>query len=378
MTDNFEPRSVGAPRSLVDSAPAVEVLHDYLTQRGGAERVALVLAEQFGASRLTTSAYLPASTYSGFAEVEVHELLATTPERLKRGRATLAPLAAAAFSRYRPQADVVLCSSSGWAHWTRTPLPVVVYCYTPPRWFWAPEDYFAGLPRLVGAGATAMGRATRFVDRSRASGTGAPRNYLAISSCVRDRIERSYGFDAEVVFPPTAFDPDGPQEAVPGVEPGFVLTVARERGYKNVRAAQELFANHDFGDLVVVGSRRSGRRGPVINLGTVSEAQLRWLYAHCRAVLALSFEDFGLTPVEGHLFGKPTLALRAGGYLDTCVEGVNAVFAESADAPSVLAALRALDETTFDPLTVAATAERFSLATFRRSLTEVLARTADR
>lgn len=74
------------------------------------------------------------------------------------------------------------------------------------------------------------------------------------------------------------------------------------------------------------GAPRASDRGRIASTGRVSDAQLRWLYHHSRAVLALSQEDFGLTPVEGHAFGRPTVALRAGGYLDTCTEGVNAVF----------------------------------------------------
>ena len=58
----------------------------------------------------------------------------------------------------------------------------------------------------------------------------------------------------------------------------------------------------------------------------MTDAQLRWLYANCRALVAASHEDFGLTPLEAASFGKPTAALRWGGFLDTIDEGRNGIF----------------------------------------------------
>ena len=368
------------PEAEQEALPQTVVLHDYLTQHGGAERVALLLAQLVGDGAITTSAFLPERTHPAFRDVAVTELLHHVPRAALRSRSTLGPLAAAAFSRHRVDADVVLSSSSGWAHWTPTRSPSVVYCHTPPRWFWAPEDYFSGLPPRAARVATALSRSTRWVDRRKAlaQGSDAPRRYVANSTVVRDRIREAYGVDAQVVFPPTTVDLYGLHEVVPGLQPGFVLTIARDRGYKNIGAAQGIFRTGEFGQLVVVGSPRRGARGHVLELGRVTEPQLRWLYAKCRAVLALSREDFGLTPVEGHARGKPTVALRAGGYLDTCIEGVNAVFTSTLDPVDITQALRELDGTTFDPVAVTATAERFSVSTFRAELGAVLRETADR
>ena len=64
----------------------------------------------------------------------------------------------------------------------------------------------------------------------------------------------------------------------------------------------------------------------VLLLGSVSDSQLRWLYANSAGLVAASFEDYGLTPLEAAAFGKPTAALRWGGYLDTVREGETGVF----------------------------------------------------
>ncbi len=353
------------------AAPRTLVLHDYLTQQGGAERVALVLAQELGGGAITTSAYRAADTFPEFADLDVTEILPHLPAHTPPGRATMAPLAAASFARHRERAEVVLCSSSGWSHWTSSPSPTVVYCHTPPRWFWATDDYFqAGSPR-VRSGVSSLLGAGRAVDRRRAR---RAHTYVAISTVVRERIRRAYGVDADIIFPPLSLTPDGPMEPVEGIEPGFVLTVARDRGYKNVNTARRVFGAGGLGQLVVVGggAPRAADVGRIVSTGRVSDAQLRWLYRSCRAVLALSHEDFGLTPVEGHAFGRPTVALRAGGYLDTCVEGKNAVFTDDLTDAGVRAAVLELEQADLREDVVRAGAERFSRASFAAALTDVL------
>ena len=347
------------------------VLHDYVTQRGGAERVALLLALELGGGKLTTSAYSATDTYPEFGEIDITELAPLLPRRAKVARLALAPFAAYAFARHTVVADVVLCSSSGWSHWTKTSSPTVVYCHTPPRWFWASHDYFASVHEPVGALLRLAARRGRGMDRRRAL---RRTTYVANSSVVRDRIRAAYGREAAVIPPPVSFVVDGPVEPVVGLEPGFVLTVARSRGYKNSGVGRQVFAEGGLGQLVVVGDgeAETNGNGTVTSTGRVSDAQLRWLYRSCRAVLALSYEDFGLTPVEGHLFGKPTVALRAGGYLDTCVEGENAVFSEDLELDSVRAAVRALDARLWSPAAIAATAERFSVRSFVEQIEVVL------
>jgi glycosyltransferase involved in cell wall biosynthesis len=351
------------------------VVHDYLTQRGGAERVALMMARNLGANKITTSVFAPAATFSGFEDVEVTELAPRVPGRFKTSRTAVAPFAAMAFARHAAEAEVVLASSSGWSHWSRTAAPTVIYCHTPPRWFWAPDDYFADFPRPLRDLAILTSARGRRLDRFYAR---RHERYLANSSVVQRRIQDAYGLDSEVLHPPVSFSVEGGSTPVDGVEQGFVLMIARNRGYKNIDIATEVFLRNNVGQLVVVGASYPGvaTGGRVVRTGRVSDEQLRWLYLNCRAVMALSFEDFGLTPVEGHQFGKPTIALRAGGYLDSCTEGVNAVFTDDLTLESVGCAVHELDRAGLQEGTVRASAERFSVAAFIRRLRTVLAETA--
>lgn len=332
----------------------VVIAHDYLTQRGGAERVVLALLETFPGARLVTSIYAPERTFPEFRDVEVETLL---PRTLLGRDARLAfPFLAPAFSRHVIRdAEAVVCSSSGWAHGISTPAPKVVYCHTPARWLYATEDYVAGHGRAV-RGVAAAARAPLRRWDARAAATASA--YVANSTVVQERIARAYGRSAEVVHPPATLDPDGPQApvAVPGP---FLLTVGRPRGYKNLAVVEEAAAAAGVGLVAVAGGR--------------TDSELRWLYANCRGLVAAAHEDFGLTPVEAMRFGKPTLALRAGGYLDSLVERVTGSFFDRLDVETLAAALRAFDETAFDPDAIRAQAARFSLETFGARMREIVA-----
>jgi glycosyltransferase involved in cell wall biosynthesis len=346
----------------------VVIVHDYLTQRGGAERVVLALLDTFPDARLVTSVWAPDRTFPEFRNHSIETLLPKLRFVERDARAAF-PLLATAFSRHRiSDADAVICSSSGWAHGVSTTAPKVVYCYTPARWLYEPDDYFGGFPRVVRSGLKIATRPWQRWDRSAAH---SARDYVAISTAVRDRIRRVYDLPARIVHPPTTLDPSGEQSSVDVPFDRFLLTVARRRGYKNSLAVEA--AAESIGEpLVVVGSD-TGRRGTVtFGVRDLSDAQLRWLYANARALVAASREDFGLTPVEAMTFGKPAVALRAGGYLDSVVEGVNGTFFGTSEPAEIAAAIRRLDDLEFDPASIANYANRFSPTLFADTMRSVV------
>nr|WP_249419805.1 glycosyltransferase [Rhabdothermincola salaria] len=189
---------------------------------------------------------------------------------------------------------------------------------------------------------------------------------LCNSTVTRRAIAEVYGRDAVVVPPPPALTPGGPERPVPGgpaSDAPFGLCVARLLPYKNVDVVIEA-ARRAGVALVVVGRgpdearlralADAGGSGPPVTLVTdADDAQLRWLYRHAAGLVAVSHEDYGLTPLEAASFATPTLALRAGGYLDTVVEGVNGLFVDDPTVGSVAAGLERLLGTGWDPAAVA-------------------------
>ncbi len=355
----------------------VALVHDYLTQRGGAERVVVALTRAFPGAPVHTSLYEPSTTFPEFKAVEVRTGPLNRVRALRSDHRLGLPLLAPAFSHLSVEADVAICSSSGWAHGAHVSGRKVVYCHTPARWLYQGDRYLGERSSPAARGVLAvLARPLRAWDKAAAR---SAHRYLANSTVVRDRIRAAYGIDAEVVPPPPALGPDGAARAVPGLDAGFVLCVARLLPYKNVGAVVEAFAGLPDERLVIAGSgpdeAKLRRAAPanVTVLGGVDDDELRWLYSSCRAVVAASYEDFGLTPLEGAGFGKPAAVLRYGGFLDTVVDGETGAFFERPEPAAIRRAVLRLRSEAADPASIHAHAARFGEGRFVARLQEIVA-----
>jgi glycosyltransferase involved in cell wall biosynthesis len=346
----------------------VTVAHDYVTQRGGAERVTLALLQAFPAARLMTSVYQPGGSFQAFRGHDVTTSWLQRIPGVNRDPRLALPLLPRVWKNMAvgDDTDVVVASSTGFAHSVRTRARKVVYCHNPPRWLYQRDNYLLGQPRGVRAGLAAL---SPYLHREDQRAAASADRYLANSTSVAQRIKTAYGIDAPVVFPPVMVDRYAEREPVAGVDPGFYLLVARGRGYKNSQVACHAVQSLPGARLVVVGGlpqRSDGRQwcSRITGVQDISDASLRWLYANCRGLIAPSFEDFGLTPVEAAAFGKPTIALRAGGYLDTVRGGLTGVFADDLSADSFAAAIERSQRHQFNADYLMAHARSFGLERF--------------
>jgi glycosyltransferase involved in cell wall biosynthesis len=376
----------------------VALAHDYATQRGGAERVALLLARAFPGSPLYTTLYDPAGTFPEFAELDVRTSYLNRVGPLRRSHRMALPLLASAVATHRVDADVLLASSTGWAHGYRGARRTVVYCHAPARWLYQRERYLSGddgarladraRRRVAGAALGVLAPPLRAWDQRAARRAD---RYLANSTVTARAIRETYGIEAEVVPPPPALLPGGGATAPDGVAPGFLLCVARLLPYKNVDAL--IGAVRELGDrrLVVVGdgpdrarleglARSAGTVPPssggtvgapdgageprVRLLGRVDDPTLRWLYQNTGALVAASYEDYGLTPLEAGAFGAPSVVLRDGGYLDTVADGVTGIFFDQPDPVEIARAIADAARTPWDDQALAAHVARFGTGRF--------------
>jgi glycosyltransferase involved in cell wall biosynthesis len=354
----------------------VAIVHDYLTQRGGAERVVLALANAFPSAPVYASLYDPSGTFPEFDGRDIRTLWMNRIPPMRSRHRLAFPLLAQAFSSLEVDADVVVCSSSGWAHGARTAGRKIVYCHSPAKWLHRADDYLGGGSRYVTRSALTAARPLLLRWDRRAAVTADV--YLANSSFVAAQIRDAYGIDAEVVHPPVGLDAAGARDAVSGVESGFLLTVSRLLPYKNVAATTAAFRELPSERLVVVGegeqaeSLRTEAPTNVTFLGTVSDAQLRWLYAECRGLVSASREDLGLTPLEAASFGKPAAVLRWGGFLDTVVEGETGVFFDQPTSAEIAAAVRSLAAREWDGSGIKVHSMRFSERVFAERLRQIV------
>ena len=375
----------------IDQPGAVAIVHDYLTQRGGAERVVLAMHRAFPEAPIYTSLYEPDLTFPEFRDVDVRPSYLNRSQLLRRQHRLAMPLLAHTFSKIEVDEKIVLCSSSGWAHGIHTTGTKLVYCHCPARWLYKRADYFRKSQDARNERrhpATSLdGIHTSFVfrnslravapilrrwDRRAAASANA---YYTNSLGVSDEISSLYGIQPLIIPPPPLCDVEGSCEKPRTLaKDGFFLVVSRLLPYKNLDRVFGVFAERPDLELVVVGTGPLGKTlqqsaTPNIELlGNVGDSELRWLYGHSRALIAPAFEDYGLTPLEAASFGKPTIALKKGGYLETVSEGTSGYFFENLDVSSISGAIDKLSENPLNSDEIRGHASRFSEERFVRTL----------
>ena len=351
----------------------VTLVHDYLLVMRGAERTFAAMADLYDTAPIVTLLYDEQGTDERFAG----RAITTSPlQRLgvrQSGFRRLLPLYPSAIDRFKlAPCDVVLSSSSAFAHGVHAPEGAVhvCYCYTPFRYAWYEEARaLEETPRpLRGALRSQLARIRRW-DLAASRSVDA---YIAISELSRERIRRYYDRDATIVHPPVETE-----RFAPG-EPGDALLVVSEIvRHKRLHIALEA-ARRAGAPIRVAGS------GPDLSalkeaypeaefLGRVGDRELAELYAQARAVMVPSVEEFGITAVEAQASGRPVIAAAAGGALETVIEGVTGRLVPVDDVEGFRQAIAGIDALGVNPEAAVENARRFSVAVFQRRLAEQVA-----
>lgn len=333
----------------------VAIVHDDLTQRGGAERVVLSLSRLFPDAPIFTGVYDATGTFPEFGARDVRTTaLQRLPHRGRAARALL-PLYPWAFGRLRLRGyDLVVSSSTRFAHGVDGGEALhLCYCHAPARFLYQADRYLAPggpVPRTLRPAVRALLPALRRWDQAAAR---RPTAYVANSRHVARRIDELYGRDATVVHPPVDV-PRFADAGDPRQREGHLLVVSRLLPYKNVDLVVKACTATDR-PLVVVGDGPMAgelRRiaGPTVTFERgVDDARLLELVARSRAVVQAGEEDFGIVPVEANAAGRPVVALGHGGALETVVDGVTGVLFREPTVDALVGALARLEGTSFDP-----------------------------
>lgn len=360
----------------------VAIVHDDLTQRGGAERVVLSLSRLFPTAPILTSLYDPAAAYPEYADLDVRTSFMQRLPHRELGARPLLPLFPLAMSRFDLRGfDLVVSSSSRFAHGVKVPDGLhVSYCYNPPRFLYQEGEYFGvggPVPRWIEPALRPVLAAMRGWDR-RAS--ARPDEIVAVSNVVASRIARTWGRTAEVVHPPVDVGFVGP--LTPRSANGPLLVISRLLGYKRVDVAVTVATARRL-PLVVVGegphqARLEAAAGPTVTFaGRVDDDELIQHLHACRAVVHLAEEDFGLAPLEANAAGRPVIALGRGGALETVVDGRTGLLVEDANPAALAEAIDSLERFEWHHDRLREHASRFDEPTFHRRMEQVVARAVD-
>jgi glycosyltransferase involved in cell wall biosynthesis len=367
----------------------VAIVHDYLNQRGGAEKVLEAITQLYPRAPVYTLLKGGRRAAASWAGADVRA------SRLQR-----MPFANRLYEKYLPllpffieqidlsDYDLVISDSSAWAKGVLTFPPTchVSYLHTPMRFAW---DYYH---ETVARMSWFYRGALRFtISYLRMWDVVATRrvDFLACNSrTVQERVRKYYGRFAEVIPPPvdtSFFTPapngDGGNDG-PGAEPYFLI-VSRLKRYKRVDVAVEAFRGLRR-RLVIVGDGPERKElmkmaGP--NVGFVpaaDDATVREFHRHALAFLMPAYEDFGIAPVEAMACGKPVVAYRRGGALDTVQENVSGLFFDEQTPRALRDAVLAFDPSRFDARVIRSRAVRYDTSRFKSRFAEYVASCVER
>jgi glycosyltransferase involved in cell wall biosynthesis len=359
----------------------IALVHDYLVQYGGAERVLEAFAEIWPEAPVYTLIHdgrrlrqLAGKDFLKGRQIRT-SFLQKFPFSRSRHRLffLLMPLAAEQFDF--SGFDVVLSDSASFAKGviTKPDTLHICYCHTPLRYAWDDchkylEEY--GWPGPVRFAATAFISYLRLWDRAAAV---RPDKFIANSFFVRRRIKKYYGREAEVIHPPVATDKFMPTSK--SVAGDYYLMVGRFLPYKKFDIVIEAF-NKLGCPLKIIGAGPDEKRlkkmaRPNVKfLGWMQpgEPALRDCYQNAKALIFPQEEDFGLTPVEAMAAGRPVIAYGAGGALETVKNRQTGLFFREQTPDSLARAVLEFEKMSFDRKKISGWARRFDKEIFKRKI----------
>lgn len=360
------------------------LVYDRVNKWGGAERVLLALHKLFPNAPLYTSVYdkqkapwakvfdVKTSFLQNFPFATHHELYAA-----------LMPLVFESFSFDEYDLVISVTSEAAKGIITKPGTLHICYCLTPTRYLWsAYDDYFKDpYFRFISKPVVSYLRAWDKIAAQR------PDAYIAISKEVQERISKFYGRESTVVYPPV----DSIKYQVLSSRYGenqnkilntryiihntsdYFLIASRLVPYKRIDLAISAFNKLKL-PLKIVGIGSEERRlkamaGQTIEfLGYLTQEELVRYYKGCQALIFPGIEDFGLTILEAQSLGKPVIAFRGGGALETIIDGKTGIFFDKQTVENLIQAIRRFNNLIIDPKDCIQQAQKFSFEQFKEQL----------
>ncbi len=352
----------------------IALVHDYLVQYGGAERVLSAFTEIFPEAPIYTLLHDREAVHGAFDGTRVYTSFLQGIPFIRRMHRWFPPLMPPAIEQFDfSMYDVVLSDSSSYAKGilTRPETLHISYVHTPMRYAWDDCQKYAqdfGFPRLVKKFVPFFMNPIRIWDKASADRVD---RFLANSDFVARRIRKYYRKEAEVIHPPVDVD----RFLVADRQKDYFLMVGRLIAYKRFDIAIRAFNRLKL-PLRIIGrgpeyDRLRKMAGPTIEfLGRVPDEELPKQYAECRAFVFPQEEDFGIVAIEAMASGRPVIAFRGGDIEERVEEGVSGVFFDEQTPDAIVAAVKRFETLAFDPVKIREKAVPFDKAVFKRKIRE--------
>lgn len=358
----------------------ISLAHDYLREYGGAEKVLESLSKIWSNAKIYTSTYEEDVMNKFGFDIPQDKINTTFMQnlpfryKLRKHYFFIYPLA---FNNLEIDSDVVLSSCSYASKFIKKQKNGLHVCYlhSVPKFLWDYETetpnletlpidkYLKSIYKIILPSAK---RVLRKMDYSAAQKVDY---FIANSEATRERIKKHYNQDSEVIYPPVEIDKlrgevnDG----------GYFLVVSRLSKFKKIDIVVEAF-NKLNKPLKIVGEGQELDNLKKISnlkiefLGGLSKKTLIKILRNCTALIFPTHEDFGIVPVEAMAAGKPVLAFRGGGVLETVVEGVTGEFFNEQTSDSLVELLKKFDPSVYNAVDCRNQAKKFSEEEFKKKI----------
>lgn len=357
----------------------VAIVHDYIKEYGGAEKVLEELHAVFPDAPIYTSLYAPKFLGPHRERFKEMTIKPTGLQNIPFKHKFISPfrlLSPFAFNGLDlKKYDVILVSQTG-AYFPnlvrKGNAKLITYTHTPPRYLYGyatARDWKSNKFKLVVG--SAANHILRMVDFK---ASGNVDQFIANSEEVASRIQKFYRRDATVIYPPV----DIPEISVSNEKSDFYLTGGRLARAKGIDTIIKAF-NENKKSLKIFGKGFAGyedelrvKAGKNIEfLGEVKNEEKWRLMGEAKAfIMASRDEDFGITPVEAMACGTPVIAFKSGGVKETVEEGKTGIFFEKNTAEDLNTAIKKFQKTKFDSSEIRKHAQKFSTERFRKEVKE--------
>ncbi len=351
------------------------IVHDFINQCGGAERVVGYFLKIFPGTPVYTSIYFPDDTFSFFKGENISTTFMQKIPWIRNYYKRLFFLYPYAFRSLKlDDYEIILCSSSSYSHLVNKYKSSVYinYCYTPPRFLWETESYLKG-EKLTAATSGIIKPIIYFLRKVDLRQSEKIDHYIAISEYVKRKIKKVYNRESTVIYPPI----ESSKYRFSKNKEDFYLIVSRLKGYKRVDIAVKAF-NMLGKRLLIVGSGedegnlRKISGGSIKFLGTLSDSKLLDLYSRAKSLIFTGREDFGLTPIEAQASGTPVIAFKEGGVAETIINGRTGFFFDRQEPEALVEAVKKFVKNSLDSIGCRENAKRFDFKNFKERITDFI------
>lgn len=359
----------------------IALVHDYLTQYGGAEKVLEALSEIYPEAPIFTLLYDKDKMNGAFNGKDVRtSFLQKIPLAKKHHRLFLVFMPWAIEKMDLSEYDLIISDSSSYAKGVKKRKDAlhICYCHTPLRYAWDYTDKYieeSSYPVVV---KWFLPFVINFIKKWDFKAAQRPDYYIANSQFIAKKIKKYYGRDADVIYPPVAIGKSEEGKVKRINQKDYYLVVSRLMPYKRIDLAIEAF--NDFGrQLKIVGDGPDRERlqklatsGNIEFVGSRSNNEVAEFYKNCKVFIMPQEEDFGIAAVEAQMCGRPVIAFRGGGACESVIDGKTGIFFQKQTKEDLIAAIKKFEGLRFNEEEIKSHAQGFSKEEFKRKIKDFI------